>query len=131
MRNFMVGAAIGAVVTLIINYILIDIPVLKSQVTDLREDKKDLNNKIDKINEKLVDNEKHDTAIEQFLYYKYGYNPSAFINAVNQNNVSSEDAKKALSIPNKDAERYLINNLHFTPAEANLVVSKPITQNNK
>lgn len=126
-----VSAAVGALVTIVINYLLVDIPVLKSKVSDLRDNQKQLSQKLENAQTSIQEAEKHFLVIEQFLYWKFNYNPSEFINIINRKNIPSEEVKKALSIPQKEAESYLIKNLNFTPDEAKATLSKPNFQNKR
>ncbi len=123
-----ISAAVGAVITIIITYFLVDIPVLKSQVNDLRDNKAQLLQKLEETQKQLVEVEKKYYLIEQFLYLKFNYSPAAFMSVINMHNTPSAEAKKALSIQSQsEAEPYLIKNLGFTPDEAKAALSKPNT----
>jgi methyl-accepting chemotaxis protein len=120
-----IGGIAGAIITLVINW-LVDIPVLKSNVGDLRNSQKDISRQIEQINTKITDINQNYSRIAQFLTDKLHYNFAQLVKFSNQKNLSSQEFQKAATMLEKnssEAENYLIKDLNFTPDEFHTVRS--------
>lgn len=114
------GGIAGAVITIVITYLLVDIPVLKSNVSDLRDNQKDVTHQIVQIKLDIIGIDKKYVRIAQFLSDKLHFNFTEFVELSDKKGVSSTEFQKATAMLEKnspDVESYLMKNLSFTPAE--------------
>lgn len=123
MPQIITGVIVGLVVSLVIgvfNYWL-QIPLLRSQVDDLRASQLQLSMQLGDIQQKYF-------RMEGFLEAKLNYNYSAFVAISNQKKVPQNEFKAALPMLEhkpEEAASYLRNKLNFSPVEVKAVLTVP------
>lgn len=117
----------GVIVALIVsgtigifNYWL-QIPLLRSQVDDLRASQSNLIGQLSEVQQKYM-------RMEGFLEAKLNYNYSAFVAISNQKKIPQSEFKAALPILEhkpEEAASYLMQKLNFSPTEVKAVFTMP------
>jgi hypothetical protein len=115
-----IGGLIVAVVIGGFNYWL-QIPLLRSQVDDLRTSQSNLASQLSEVQQKYM-------RMEGFLEAKLNYNYSAFVAISNQKKIPQSEFKAALPMLEhnpKEASTYLMKKLNFSPNEVKAVFTLP------
>ena len=117
------GVITGLLVSIVIavfNYWM-QIPLLRSQVDDLRASQVKLFQEFDNLQQKYF-------RIEGFLAGKLNYHYSAFVEISNQKKIPQKEFKTALPILEhnpEEAASYLMQKLNFSPTEVKSVLTMP------
>lgn len=136
--NTTIATIISSVILVTAGYLLY-IPVLKSQIEDIKATQASipaqlssqitqLASKVAEIENKSKDLEKKYYLVAGFLQAKLGFNVQAFVDIAVKKGITPQQFKAAIPIlennPN-DIGHYLQNNLQFTPVEVKAVLSIP------
>ncbi len=126
-KEIISGVVVGLIVSAVVagvNYWL-QIPLLKSQIDDLRASESKTAKQLEDIQQKY-------SRMEGFLEAKLNYNYSAFVAISNQKKVPQSEFKAALPVLEyqpKEAPSYLMNKLNFSPSEVKAVFTLPKNKN--
>ena len=123
MPQIITGIIVGLVVSIGIGVFndWMQIPVLRSQVDDLRASQSNLSRELGDIQQKYF-------RMEGFLEGKLNYNYSAFVAISNQKKIPQNEFKAALPMLEhkpEEAAYYLMQKLNFTPTEVKAVLTIP------
>jgi hypothetical protein len=118
-----VCAIVSPIMLVLLGYIF-DVPVVKSQINDIRQSQTQSAQQIQQLTKTI-------SRLEGYLNAKLGYNFTALSNLSDKKNISQETFNKAIFVlTNKPAEAssYLSNQMHFNQQEINSVLNKSTTR---
>ena len=141
--NTTIATIISSVVLVVAGYLLY-IPVLKSQIEDIKAAQasipsklssqiSELTVKIAAIENKNAELEKKYYLIAGFLQAKLGFNVQAFVDIAVKKGITPQQFKAVLPTLEHNPENFgsfLQNNLQFSPSEVKAVMSPPDVKNN-
>jgi hypothetical protein len=136
--NTVIATLVATALITLIGY-LIYIPVLKSQIEDIKTSQSaipsqvsteinQLTSRVDGLERKSVDIEKKYYLLAGFLQAKLNFNVQAFVDIAVNKGIPPQQLKAAVPVfesSPKNINSYLQNNLQFTPAEAKAVMTMP------
>lgn len=141
--NTTIATIISSVVLVVTGYLLY-IPVLKSQIEDIKATQASipstLSSQISELTAKIIAIENKNAELEKkyyliagFLQAKLGFNVQAFVDIAVKKGITAQQFKAVLPILEHNPENFgsfLQNNLQFSPSEVKAVMSPPDVKNN-
>lgn len=120
-----IGGIAGAIITIVINW-LVDIPVLRANVNDLRDNQKKVFDQLAHVDSEINDINQNYIRIAQFLSDKSHFNLTELVKLSNKKGISPIEFQKVTTMLENNSpgvENYLTKNLNFTSAEIQTVRS--------